>query len=192
MKKTILGITLIAIMVLALGLTSVVSAQSSDPTPNPQRCSWLEKIFDREDCVMGRPDGSRANDGILHDYMLNALAEKLGISAATLEERFNNGESMAQIAEAEGLSLDEFQTWMLDARTQAIDQAVKDGKLTTEQAEWMKSHRGGMMFDENGENGRFGGMMSGRSGRFGGMMFGGFDRSNRTGNNGFQNCPNLP
>ncbi|MGA9398344.1 MAG: hypothetical protein WBV22_08815 [Anaerolineaceae bacterium] len=175
MKKAILGFTLIATLVLALGLTSLVSAQSSEPTPTPERCSWFEKIFDREDCVMGRPDGSRINDGILHDYMVNALAEKLSISVTTLEERFNNGESMSQIAVAEGLSFDEFQTWMLDARTQAIDQAVKDGKLTTEQADWMKSHRGAMMF--------------GGFSRQGGMMFGGSGRSDRSGRFGDQICP---
>ena len=188
MKKMILGFTLIVTLVLALGLTSMVSAQSSDPTPDPVRCGWLDKLFNRDDCVMGRPDGSALNDGILQDYMLTAFAEKLGISVTALEERINNGETMSQIAVAEGVSLEDFQTWMIDARTQAIDQALKDGKLTSEQAEWMKSH-GGMMF---GGFGRRGGMMFGGHGRFGGMMFGGFDRSDRTGGYGYQNCPNLP
>jgi hypothetical protein len=190
MKKTVLALTLVLTLLLALGLTSIASAQSSDPTPTPVRCGWLEKIFNRDDCVMGRPDGTRIDDGILHDSMLNALSEKLGISVLDLEKRLSNGESMSQIAVAEGMSLEEFQTWMLDARTQVIDQAVKDGKLTAEQAEWMKSHRGAMMFGGFGEDDRRGGMMSGRPGRFGGMMFGGIDRTDRTGGN--KDCPFLP
>jgi hypothetical protein len=51
---------------------------------------------------------------------------------------------------------------MIDARTQAIDQAVKDGKLTQAQADWMKQRgaSGGMM------GGRGMGMRSAGQGQF--------------------------
>jgi hypothetical protein len=56
---------------------------------------------------------------------------------------------MAQIAASKGLTAEQFTALMTDARTQAIDQAVKDGKLTQAQADWMKQRGaaayGGMM-----------------------------------------------
>ncbi len=178
MKKTVLALTLVMTLVLALGLTSVVSAQSSDPTPDPARCGWLDKLFNRDNCVMGRPDGAAIGGGILHEYMESAFADKLGISVEDLEERLTSGETMAQIAVAEGLDLEDFQAWIQDARTEAIDQAVADGVITSEQAEWMES-RGGMMFGGNSGYGRSGG-----------MMFGGFGRSGRSGGSGNQqSCP---
>lgn len=83
--------------------------------------------------------------GILHDGMIAAFAEALDIDAADLEARLAAGETMYDIAAAEGLSVEEFRTLMLDARSAALDQAVLDGTLTAEQAEWMKTHGNGMM-----------------------------------------------
>jgi hypothetical protein len=132
----------------------------------------------------------RVEDGVLHDYMLQVFSDKLGIPVADIETRLDAGENMSQIALAEGLTIEEFQTWMLDARAQAIKLALADGAITQEQADWMNS-RGGMMFGGYGRSqGR--GMMGrsgGRMGGFGGMMFGNSDSND---NNGNPDCPNLP
>lgn len=191
MKKTILGLTLIATLILVSSLTSLVSADNGDPTPQPDRCNFVERIFKSDDCGPGRPDGARLNDGIMHEYMLQLFSDKLGLSVSEIETRLDDGETMSEIAISEGLSVEEYKTWILDACSQAIDQAVKDGKLTTEQAEWMKSHRG-VMFGGFDEYGRSGGMMSGRHGRFGGMMFGGFNRPDSADGDGYPDCPNMP
>jgi hypothetical protein len=83
--------------------------------------------------------------GPMHDYMLNAFAEALGLERAALDERLAAGETMFQVAEGAqgGLSWDEFYQTMLDARAQALERAVADGVLTQEQADWMKNHMGG-------------------------------------------------
>lgn len=88
-------------------------------------------------------------DGFMHDTMTAALAEKLGLSAADLQARLDKGETLTQIAESKGFTGDKFTTLMTEARTSALDQAVKDGKLTQEQADWMKQ-RGGWMFGGRG------------------------------------------
>jgi uncharacterized protein YidB (DUF937 family) len=90
----------------------------------------------------GRAAG--ADEGILHDAMVAAFAEKLGIPAADLEARHDNGETMAQIASSKGISSADFITMMTEVRAQAVDQAVKDGTLTQEQADWMKQRGAGM------------------------------------------------
>jgi hypothetical protein len=44
---------------------------------------------------------------------------------------------MYSVAQAQGLSDDEFTTLMVDARTKAMELAVADGVVTQEQADWM-------------------------------------------------------
>ncbi len=187
MKRKTLWLTLIAVLAFTLIATTVVSADSGSPTPQQTQCGWFDNLFKRNGCGTRMDPTLRVDDGILHDYLLQLFSDKLGIPVSEIETRLTNGETMSQIALAEGMTREEFQTWMLDARLQAIDQAVKDGKLTTEQAEWMKAHRGVMFGDDRFE--RFGGMMSGQRGRIGGMMFGGPDSND---NDGYPDCHNLP
>jgi hypothetical protein len=125
MKKFVL----VAVLVALVALAGVGVAYAQSPTQAP-----------------GAGNGYRAGqgargpmngDGILHDTMLAVYAERLGISVADLETRLDAGETMAQIALSTGLTVDEFRTLMLDARTQAIQQALEDGVLTQAQADWM-------------------------------------------------------
>lgn len=52
---------------------------------------------------------------------------------------------MGQIATSKGLTTEQFSALMVDARNQAIDQAVKAGTLTQAQADWMKQRGAGQM-----------------------------------------------
>lgn len=103
-------------------------------------------------------------DGLLHDYMVAAYAEELNIPVADLEARLDQGETMARIAISTGLTIDQFRTLMVDACTQAIDQAVADGTLTQQQADWMKQNGAGQMAVGQMGNGR--GMRSAGQGQF--------------------------
>ena len=130
----------------------------------------------------GAAQGAAAGnqDGLLHDDMIAFYAENLGISVADLNARLANGETMAQIASSTGLTADQFRTLMTDARSQAIDQAVQNGTLTQEQADWMKQRGAGMMGQASGTRG---GMMAG-GGR--GM------RGTGQGQNADPDCPYYP
>ena len=172
MKQKMIWLTLIAILALTLTATTVVSADSGSPTPQPRNCGLLDNLFHRNGCGNA---ADKSGDGILHDYMLQVFSDKLGIPEADIETRLDAGENMSQIAVSEGLTLEEFQTWMLDARAQAIKLALADGAITQEQADWMNS-RGGMMFGGPGRSQGYG--MMGGSGRRGGS--------------GNHTCPNLP
>ncbi len=98
--------------------------------------------------------------GIMHDELVAVYAEALGLSVDEINTRIEAGETMSQIAYSAGLSADEFRTLMTDARTKAIDLAVKNGTITQEQADWMKDRGAGRMMGVG--NGR------GRGGRAGG------------------------
>ncbi len=143
MKKLILAFAIVATLVVALLSTGQVFAQGTTP-PAPQT-PGSGYGYGRG---MGGGMGNRGamagtGQGILHDGMIAAISQKLGIPVADLEARITKGETVAQIAYAKGLTAEQFTALMKDARAQAIDQAVKDGTLTQAQADWMKT-RGGM------------------------------------------------
>jgi hypothetical protein len=90
---------------------------------------------------------------LLHDALIAAFAEELDLSVAELEEKLAAGDSMAAIALEKDLTIDEFRALMADVRAAALDQAVADGELTQEQADWLKT-RGAGMGQANGSGGR--------------------------------------
>jgi hypothetical protein len=114
-SKTMKRILVIALfVVLALGLfTGVASAQTAHP-----------------------------QTGSLHEYMEEALADKLDIPVATVEAQFDAGISLYQIALDNGITQADLPVFMLDVRTQALNAAVADGVITQAQAGWM-NQRGG-------------------------------------------------
>ena len=85
--------------------------------------------------------GQRGTDqfGPMHEYMEDALAEALGVKVEDIEAAYAEGKTMWQFAEEQGLSVEEFQKVMLEARETAITKMVADGVITNEQGEWMLS-----------------------------------------------------
>jgi hypothetical protein len=161
MKKFVIGIAILAVLAVALATYGYVQAQSSTP-PSPTPGYGQGGMFGGRGARGGMMGGQVGNvdlDGPLHDAMIDTFAAKLGISVEDLNARLTNGETMAQIASEKGLSAAQFQTLMQDARSQALDQAVKDGTLTQEQADWMKQRGAGMFGNGTGRGGR--GMMRG-------------------------------
>lgn len=96
--------------------------------------------------------------GPMHDAMVTAVAEELGISVDELNDAIGNGNSLRQVAEEQGLGAEEITTVMQEAHNTAIDQALAEGTITQEQAEWMNNHMQ-QMWDGNNS---FGGHCNGR------------------------------
>lgn len=80
--------------------------------------------------------------GGLHDELLSAMAQGLGLSEEDLTARLEEGESLAAIAEAEGLTDEELQALWTSASEEALASAVEDGWLTETQADWILQHIG--------------------------------------------------
>jgi len=86
-------------------------------------------------------DGENCPDReVMHQAMLAAMADQLGMSAEDLQTRLDDGERMRDIAEEQGLEDDAFRDAMQAARVEAIDSLVASGELTEEQAEFLKEH----------------------------------------------------
>ena len=165
MNKFVISIVIVAIVAIALGTASYVFAQSPTPqvpVPGSSYGNGMMGSRGNRGGMMTQSSGFGAGmgmavdgtqDEILHDELIAIYAEELGISVEELNARISNGETLVQIATAEGLTIEEIRTLMVDARAQAVELAVKNGTLTQEQADWM-NQRGAAQSMSNGARGR--------------------------------------
>jgi hypothetical protein len=68
---------------------------------------------------------------------LSAAAEYLGLTEAQLRTKLNSGQTLAQIAKAQGKSVDGLKQTILADAKKNLDQLVKDGELTQAEADAM-------------------------------------------------------
>jgi hypothetical protein len=93
--------------------------------------------------VLGGPLGGRhgfhgAGIGARHAFV-GGLADALGISRRELREQLRDGKSVADIARAQGKSLDDVRAALKADARRRIDRAVGDGRLTRQQADRLLS-----------------------------------------------------
>jgi hypothetical protein len=134
MKKTLIVLAVIAVFVGALGFAGAVYAQTQS-TPQPGygmggmmgRRGQANGQANNGVGMMGGRGGYGAGgmmvdgqEGPMHDAMVAALAEKLGMSAADVEAKIDAGVSMWTLAQEKGLSLADFQKLMADVRTSVL------------------------------------------------------------------------
>ncbi len=84
--------------------------------------------------------GANGSYGLMHTYMVDGLAQALGVSSQDLQTRINNGETPYQILQSMGKSATEISTILTQAHKYALDKAVSAGTLTQAQADWMDQH----------------------------------------------------
>ena len=93
---------------------------------------------------------------------LDAAAEYLGVTQAELHERLHDGETLAEVAKAEGKTVDGLVDALVADATEELAQAVEDGRLTDAQRdELVAGLEERVTARVNGEGG------SGRGHRFG-------------------------
>jgi hypothetical protein len=97
------------------------------------------KLAGKQPCDLGPAlkggGGAHANLGPYMQLVLNAAASALGITPDELKADLQKGESLSQIAAAQNppVTEDQFRQRLIANLTPALDQAVKDGKLTADQ-----------------------------------------------------------
>jgi hypothetical protein len=172
MRKIWIIVGVIGLMVLAFGATGLAYAQSETPPPATSPGYGYGMMGGRGGYGGMRGGLTNGEIGPNHEYMLDAFAEAVGLSPDEIESRLESGETMWQIIEAEGLSIEEFGEIMSSARSNAIQQALEDATLTQEQANFialrmtqMGAGGFGPGFGDCMEDGTFGGNQHGRQGR---------------------------
>lgn len=93
--------------------------------------------------------------GPMHEYMITALADKLGLTVEDLQAKIQAGETPLEIAAAQGLSADQVKDLVEQAHDEALKAAVAAGVLTQEQADFM-DQRMESMWQNRGMYGRMG------------------------------------
>ena len=136
MNKIWKAVSLVGLVALAFGATSIAYAQTESPQPYNNPGYGPGMMGGKGRFGGGMVDGGL---GLFHDAMIESFADALGLTASQLETRLESGETMWQVAEAEGISWEEFSVIMQDARSTALDQAVADGTITQEKADFMNS-----------------------------------------------------
>lgn len=135
MKKILLlsGIALIVLLLAGLAGATLVSAQ--EPASTPTALSF------------GRRGGGRSGGFLFGGArggnwtMFDTAAEALGLTPVELFAELHDGKTLEEIAEAQGVEVetvyDAVDAARAEAQKQAIEQAVEDGKISQEQADWM-------------------------------------------------------
>ena len=117
-----------------------------------------------------------------HGGMLDVLAEILGMTPEEIFAELEAGKTIVEIAAEHGVELADLVDALIAPRTEALAQAVENGYLTQEQADWLLEHtREGLEWRLSNNLfgfGGFGGFGMGRGHRGGGKRghFDGFTR----------------
>jgi len=182
MKKFTIGIALLAVIVVSLGAVGYAFAQNQTSPMGDFPFSlmhgyqgWFghEMMGDYDDYghgpeMMGYHDDYDHGFGMMdwdeehgpmHDSMVAAFSDALGLSIDEIEARIKAGETMWDIAESEGLSSEDVRALMESYHDGHYAEAVENGWMTPEQAELMEDHMA-QMWDGTGY-GSFGGHCGG-------------------------------
>ena len=159
MKKILLIVAVVAVLALgALGVGAAF-AQGGNPPSYPYGGQMMG----------GR--GGYGGYGPMHDYVEQALADKLDLTEAQVETELAAGKPMYQIALDHGIAQADLAAFMNDVHTTAFAAAVKAGAMTQAQADFMLQR-----MSQNGYGTGtcpMGGAGYGHGGGYGGMMGGG-------------------
>lgn len=155
MKKRFMIITLAIAVIAALAFAGLAYAQDTTPTtpaiPWGGRGSGHGMMGGAGNTggagMMGGYRGAARGSGTgpMHTYMVEAYAEALGLTVEEVQDQFEAGKTMWQVAADQGLSDEEVQSVMIEARTAALNAMVADGVLTQEQADLMLQRMNTMM-----------------------------------------------
>jgi hypothetical protein len=123
----------------AQGVTDGVLTQEQADTMNERLETW-------QPGQGGLPFGKGFGHGHGHGLgmlggsaMLDAAADALGLTTAELMTELQSGQTLADIADAQGVSEDAVKQAMVDAAKSKVDQAVTDGRITQAQADEIKA-----------------------------------------------------
>jgi hypothetical protein len=139
MKKTMLVLTILAVGIGAFAFA--IPASAAQPTPvYPGGGQGGNGRGGANGSGTGVPVQQNINlEGLLSDYMAEYFADFLGITTTELKAREDAGETLMQIGLSLGFTQEAIFDLMIDARVAALNQAVADGLITQEQADWLIS-----------------------------------------------------
>lgn len=134
MKKLVL-IVFLVVLLTAASITVFAANSDTSSTPNAV------------DTIISRVTGTNSNEiaksrceGVGYGRLIPAsiLSKRLGISIEEAVKMKETGKTYAQIAEENGISLEDYKSDVLEKKKELIDEKVESGYLTPEQGEQIK------------------------------------------------------
>lgn len=127
MKKILIVVSVLLVALVIFGAGFVFSQS------RPVSAAGLPQGFGPGGGMMG----GRGGYGPMHDYVEQALATKLGLTEAQVEEQLAAGKSMYQIALDKGIAEADVPALLTEVHKTAFAKAVAEGVLTQAQADAM-------------------------------------------------------
>jgi ribosomal protein S13 len=108
----------------------------------PEQAQKLKDRINTSPGILPGALGERARDRIAKGYRFEVgeAARVIGVSEDQLRTELKSGKSLAEVAAAHNVSRDQLVEKLSDATNQRIDQAVRDNKLTADQAKKLEAH----------------------------------------------------
>lgn len=120
MRKSLsIGLALLLTLLAGLAVGGSILAQGPDPTPSPGARSAWGRIRVRA-CAVS-----------------DAIADLLGLTTEEIYAERQAGKTLGEIANERGVSDETLIVAMVAEQREAIEQAVAEGTLTREQADWL-------------------------------------------------------
>ena len=143
MKNTVtLLVAVLGITLLSLSVVSPVFASESFQGGQGKGGEGFDGIGNQGAIGTGTGipvDQSINLDGILEDLMHEYLAEAIGMTSEELDKSLETGETFSEIALGLGSDPAEISSMIVNARADAMAQAVVDGLISQIQVDWLAS-----------------------------------------------------
>jgi hypothetical protein len=178
LTKTI-TIGLLAVLILALSAVFVLAQDINDLTPptyGPGGMWGGDGGYGRNSMMGGGMMGGRGHfsGGMMNGFsMLDIIAQELGLTVDEVQTELAGGITIAQLAENHDVAVEDLIAAVSAAHQEQLNQAVADGWMTQEQADWMQEHMADMIDDHINQSGEMPGQGFGpgsggcHGGRFG-------------------------
>lgn len=129
-KRLLMAVGILAVLSV-FGLFAVGTASAQGPAPTPG----------------GPPFGVPFWGGVANGYsvMTDTITKLLGMTWQQVYDARVSGKTMSDIAKSKGITDQQLIDAMLAGQKSVIDQAVKDGRLTQAQADWMAARMKSMV-----------------------------------------------
>jgi len=144
-KQKVFGISLlVAVALLVVGTGAVFAAEMTQAGP-----PFSTENDSDDDGEFWGPMHGRRGDGafeanfLMHDALIQAVADATGLSVDEINTRLEDGERLVSIALETGLDEEGFFELMAEIRETVMAEALEDGLISEEQYQWMLEGRGG-------------------------------------------------
>ncbi len=118
------------------GIKNALSGLVSDGTLTQEQADQVAETLDSEltERGFGHPGGPGGRSG-----GLEAAAEVLGLTSEQLSTELRDGKTLAEVAQAQDVSVDNLVDGLVADAEERIDAAVQDGRLTATQADELRA-----------------------------------------------------